>query len=148
VDYGEASFLFTGDLEEHGIERLIERAPQDALDADVYAVGHHGSYNGTTQGLLDRATPEIAVISMGPHDVQAQWTAWAYGHPRRTLVELLDRSVTRRRPAPADVMVADAVRSFSAYRMRDAIYATGWDGDVVISSGPEGRLDIATSRRP
>lgn len=149
IDYGEASFLFTGDLEEDGIERVLHRLPAaGALDVDVYQVGHHGSYNATTAPLLAAMTPEIAVISMGPHNVQQQWTAWQYGHPRRTLVQLLDEVIERRRAAPVSVMVADGAKRFSAYPLRDAIYATGWDGDVVIAGGADGRLQVSTSRQP
>jgi competence protein ComEC len=143
VDYGSASFLFTGDLEEDGIERLVHNfAGTSGLDADVYEVGHHGSHNGTTAALLSAMSPEIAVISMGPSTIQAQWTAFAYGHPRRTVVTLLDGAISRTRAAPVRVMVGDGARNFSAYPLTDAIYATGWDGDIVISSGADGVLDV------
>lgn len=48
VDFGEASFLFTGDLEEKAIETLVDFY-QDTpmLDADVYQVGHHPSHTHT-----------------------------------------------------------------------------------------------------
>jgi beta-lactamase superfamily II metal-dependent hydrolase len=145
VDYGESSFLFTGDLEDHAIERLVDRSAA-ALDVDVYEAGHHGSLNGTTAGLRGAMTPDIAIISMGPHTVQRMWTAWAYGHPRRTLVELLDSAVARPRIAPKTVMVADRVKSFSTYDLTDAIYATGWDGDVVVTGTADGQLQVSTSR--
>lgn len=143
VDYGRASFLFTGDLEEDGIERLVQNyAGTRALDTGVYEVGHHGSHNGTTASLLTAMSPEIAVISMGPSTVRAQWTAFAYGHPRRTVVTLLDGAISRPRSAPVSVMVADGARRFSAYPLTDAIYATGWDGDLMISSGADGALQV------
>src|SRR4029077_3716059 len=67
IDYGAASLLVTGDLEEAvpshtdgapppmpaGIEHLVKAyAASGLLDADVYEVGHHGSRNGTTPELL------------------------------------------------------------------------------------------------
>jgi hypothetical protein len=45
-------------------------------DADVYEVGHHGSYNGTTKALLDAITPKIALIGMGSPDRQETFSAW------------------------------------------------------------------------
>ncbi|HMG46915.1 MAG TPA: MBL fold metallo-hydrolase [Allosphingosinicella sp.] len=146
VDYGRASFLFTGDLENAGIARLLAQyAGTRALNTDVYEVGHHGSYNGTTAPLLAAMSPEIAVISVGPSTVQAPWTAYAYGHPRRTLVTLLDGTISRHRAAPVSVMVADGARHFSAYALTDAIYATGWDGDVTITAAASGALQVETT---
>jgi len=142
VDYGEASFLFTGDLEEPAIESLVARyTAGHQLDVDVYEVGHHGSHNGTTASLLAAMSPEAAVISMGPMAIQKLWTAWAYGHPRRVTVERLDHGVSGRRAAHT-VMVADKVKAFTPYALTHAVYATGWDGDVTISSGPNGVLQI------
>lgn len=147
VDYGEASFLFTGDLEEHAIETLVHRlGPAGSLDVDVYAVGHHGSYNGTTQALLDAMTPYGAVISAGQPTVQRPFTAWAHGHPRRSLVALLDGAINWRRPEPRAVLVADAAKVFSSYNMTDTIYATSWDGTVFIQSAGDDRLFVQRTR--
>ncbi|HEY0012132.1 MAG TPA: MBL fold metallo-hydrolase [Allosphingosinicella sp.] len=147
VDYGESSFLFPGDLEDTAIERLVHRLEGTSdLDVDVYTVGHHGSANGTTPSFVRAMAPEMAVISMGPSNVQAQWTAFAYGHPRRTIVELLDAAITRMRPQQRTVTVADRTRAFTPYRMTDAIYATGWDGDVVVTGDADGTLQVRTSR--
>ena len=43
------------------------------LSADVYQVGHHGSCHSTSQALLDKISPEYAVISCGVDN--------EYGHP-------------------------------------------------------------------
>ena len=147
VDYGGAAFLFTGDLEEPAIETLVSRYGSGRLlDVDVYAVGHHGSYNGTTTSLLQAVTPKAAVISFGPPTMQKPWTAWAYGHPRRDAVTMLDRGVSGHRPAPIDVLVADRVKVFSTYHLATAVYGTGWDGDVTISAGADGVLSIEPGR--
>lgn len=146
VDYGEASFLFTGDLEEPAIETLVERYQAGRLlDVDVYLVGHHGSHNGTTLALLRAMSPEVAVVSMGDPSVRQTWTAWAYGHPRRTVVDMLNAAVSGSRRV-ANVAVADKVKVFSTYRMRKAVYGTGWDGDVTISSGADGVLSVEPGR--
>ena len=44
------------------------------------------------------------------------------------------------------VRVADGVKRFSDYRMSKAIYATGWDGDVVVRADTDGRIEVVTSR--
>lgn len=144
IDYGEASFLFTGDMEETALETLVDRfADTRMLDVDVYEVGHHGSHNGTTQELLDAMTPEMAVISMGHASVHAPWTAWAYGHPRRDAVMLVEGGVSKSRVSPAQVQIADKVKRFSSYTMSRAVYATGWDGDITIKANSGGITSVS-----
>lgn len=73
VDFGEFSFLFTGDLEEAGENELL----QSGLDlrADLLKVGHHGSKTSSSAQFLDAVRPKMAVVSADlknfgglPHD--------------------------------------------------------------------------------
>ena len=147
VEYGEASFLFTGDLEEHALETLVEYYEDTSLlDVDVYQVGHHGSYNGTNTDILTAMTPEIAIMSIGPYTMEEAWTAWAYGHPRQTLVNMLDGYIDRQRAQFKTVYVAPRTRSFIPITMRDAIYATAWDGNIVVEANPSGQIVVQTQR--
>lgn len=144
MDFGEASFLFTGDLEDEAIETMVEKfSGTDLLDADVYEVGHHGSANGTTEGLLDAVTPKIAVISCGPRDDRAAWTAYAYGHPRQTIVDMLDRTTQRQAgQGSRRVYVATKPKTFKPVTITGSVYATGWDGTVVITANQNGDLTV------
>ena len=145
IDFGAASFLFTGDMEETAIETLVDRYTGTAmLDVDLYEVGHHGSHNGTTKPLLDAMSPEIAVISMGHENPHMPWTAWAYGHPRRDVVTMLTASVSRSRIPAASVRVADKIKRFSDFVMSRSVYATGWDGDVTVEADTQGIKSVKT----
>ncbi len=73
IDFGETSFLFTGDMERDAEADLIEYWGEDALRADVLKVGHHGSDTSTSYPFLRAVLPEIAVISVGADN--------SYGHP-------------------------------------------------------------------
>ena len=73
VDYGNTSFLFTGDMERDAEADLLEFWGEDALRADVLKVGHHGSETSTSYPFLRAAAPQIAVISVGEGN--------SYGHP-------------------------------------------------------------------
>lgn len=153
VDFGEASALFTGDMEEAAIEDLLARYRNtSALDVDMYHVGHHGSHNATTQELLDAITPDLAVISMGEWDFgkgsNNRFTTFAYGHPRRSTIELLARSISSRRSKSIRVNVGDKARQFSALTITRDIYATGWDGTVVITAGLDGKTRITRHDPP
>ena len=84
VQYGETSFLFTGDAEEPA-EQAIMTSGQD-LSATVLKVGHHGSSTSSTAKFLDAVDPDYAVISVGKNN--------SYGHPaEETLQKLADRSI-------------------------------------------------------
>lgn len=144
VDLGEASFLFTGDLEEYAIETMVEYyAGTSALDVDVWNGGHHGSANGITTSLLTAMSPEIAVLSMGPADVQDDWTAWAHGHPRRVSVDMIHTAVSGARDVPVSKPVADKVKTFTPFRIERALYGTGWDGTITIAAKPNGTMTVS-----
>ncbi|QQR78385.1 MAG: MBL fold metallo-hydrolase [Candidatus Moraniibacteriota bacterium] len=73
-EYGETSFLFTGDLPDE--ERFIP----DLTPVDVLKAGHHGSRYSTSDALLDLVRPEAAIISVGKN---------TYGHPHPAVLERL-----------------------------------------------------------
>jgi competence protein ComEC len=147
VDFGRASFLVSGDLEEAGIGAVLAKhAGSGALDVDVWEVSHHGSYNGTTNDWLAALTPHVALISVGPPAREAPWTAWEFGHPRKPAIERLLAAVDHPRP-PSDVSIGTAVHTFETLRLDKAIYATGWDGDVVVTASSAGEYRVTTGRR-
>jgi len=142
VDFGQSSFLFPGDLEEQAIADLVHAyQPTGLLDVDVYKVGHHGSRNGTTGPELAAMTPRIAVISSGPPTRHWDWTAWQYGHPSKRIVKLLGERVSDRR-APMSVLAGERREEFSEASVEQAIYATAWDGTVVIDADTGGRMHV------
>jgi len=146
VDVGDASLLVTGDLEKEGIRALLEKHQgSDALDADVWEVGHHGSDNGTTKRLLDEVSPTIALIAVGPFDRTGEWSALEFGHPRKSTIQLLSAatSVTR---DPVVVHVGTAKKTFEPYELSKAIYATGWDGTVVVSATSDSDYRVRSSK--
>lgn len=149
VDFGKASFLFTGDLEETGIEHLLERYQEtDLLDVDVYMVGHHGSYNATTPEFLEAVTPSIAVMGTGHWDDGKnpfnRFSTYAYGHPRANIVQLLAGSIDGNRSPTKKGMVADGAKKFHRTTIKKKIYATGWDGTIDIKATLDGAYSVTT----
>lgn len=61
LDYGERSFLFTGDAGKSVEKALLTAAA--ALDADVLKVAHHGSSSATSAEFVQAVSPDYAVIS-------------------------------------------------------------------------------------
>lgn len=84
IDYGETSFLFTGDAEREAEQVILDSGLP--LSATVLKVGHHGSDTSTSYPFLREIMPQYAVISVG--------TGNSYGHPtEETLSRLRDADV-------------------------------------------------------
>jgi hypothetical protein len=142
VDFGEASFLFTGDLERPAIEDMLAIYPDDRVfDVDIYHVGHHGADNATTAPLLAAMTPEIAIISMGNLDDTSRASARGHGHPRAAALRLLQQAnpgaVSGQR-APVTVQAFETEDELVDVVIERAIYATGWQGDIVLRADTTG----------
>ena len=87
ADFGECSFLFTGDAEEAAEEEMLASS-RALLDCDVLKAGHHGSATSTSEAFLAAVTPDIAVIEVGRDN--------DYGHPAAALLDrLADMRVLR-----------------------------------------------------
>ncbi|MEF8808960.1 ComEC/Rec2 family competence protein [Natronomonas sp.] len=85
VAVGETSFLFTGDAERETEAAMLDRHGE-AVEADVYQAGHHGSDTSSAPEFLDTVDPDVAVVSSA-YDSQ-------YGHPHdEPLQRFADRDI-------------------------------------------------------
>lgn len=80
LKYRGYSIMFTGDAEEEMLEEYVETY-SNTNNIDVLKVGHHGSYNATTQEFVDAIDPEFAVIQCGLYN--------EYGHPHAQALQIL-----------------------------------------------------------
>lgn len=90
IDFGETSFLFTGDMEMEAEAGLLDSGAN--VRAAVLKAGHHGSDTSTGYRFLREVMPEYAVISVGEGN--------KYGHPS-------DEVLSRFRDAGAQVYRTD-----------------------------------------
>ena len=81
LDFGENSFLFTGDASEK-TENFLMKEEGILLNVDWLKVAHHGSKNSTSAKFLEKVTPKFTVISVGEN---------SYGHPAPELLERISR---------------------------------------------------------
>jgi competence protein ComEC len=143
ADINGVKFLFTGDDEalkkeddpcEPEIPFILNRFKNTSvLDIDVYKVGHHGSANGTSLDLMRAMTPKLSVISAGWFAQQepGDFHAWQFGHPRESAVQIIAVNTTNTRE-PISVMTMDGQFKPRTRIMKNAVYCTCWDGDVVV----------------
>ena len=83
MKYGNFTALFTGDMEEEGLENVKEvlRA-SDIKDIILLKVAHHGSRYTNDEEFLKLLKPKLALISCGLDN--------RYGHPHEEVLERLD----------------------------------------------------------
>lgn len=81
LDYGDISFLFTGDIEAEAEEDLIKDGAH--LSAEVLKVAHHGSNTSSTISFLESVSPQYAVISVGRDN--------SYGLPKGEVLDRLEK---------------------------------------------------------
>lgn len=161
VAFGESSFLIVGDLEEDAQPAMLRQFAQnrELFDVDVYAVGHHGSRNGTSEDLVDAMRPEIAVMSAGnPANREPRFAAYNFGHPNLIAIDRLrdpTNGVSMVRPSrtvPVGISGLVPARRNPprpaippVYRdetISHAIFSTGWDGNVVIFASRTGEKRV------
>lgn len=97
VEFGNNSFLFTGDAEDVSEKEMLDKGCD--LKADVLKVGHHGSDSSTTGEFLNAVNPKYAVISVGKGN--------DYGHPtNKTIQKLHDKKIEIYRTDESGTVVA------------------------------------------
>ena len=79
VQYGKASFLFTGDMTKEQEAQLL--ADHRDASATVLKVGHHGSNTSSSEPFLRAVAPRYAVISVGADNT--------FGHPKPEVLNRL-----------------------------------------------------------
>jgi competence protein ComEC len=82
LDYGESSFLLTGDSPMR-VENILMGLDKSILDTDVLKAGHHGSRTSTSLAYANAVSPEYAIISSGKDN--------SYGHPHKEVLDILGK---------------------------------------------------------
>ncbi len=78
----EFSMLFTGDIEEKAEKEILEKYKNtNVLNCDILKVAHHGSKSSSIQEMLEKVTPQVAVIGVGENK---------YGHPNVDVISRLE----------------------------------------------------------
>jgi competence protein ComEC len=81
LQYGEVSFLFTGDAEASAEAEMLRTAEAQRLAAIVLKVVHHGSYTSSSPEFLAAVQPQLAIYSAGRNN--------SYGHPHSATIDNL-----------------------------------------------------------
>lgn len=74
--------LFMGDASIEVEEKILEK--YNVSDIDILKVGHHGSDTSSSKGFVNKANPNISLISVGKNN--------RYGHPKDSVLDTLEDS--------------------------------------------------------
>jgi competence protein ComEC len=122
LDYGDFSMLLPGDAEEQTEHRMLTKDLN--LKARILKLAHHGSKYATSQDLVDRVKPEVAIVSCG------EWNR--YGHPSQVVLDRL-------RAANVKLYRTDLQGEIS-------ITTRGKESDYVIKTARETKSDLWAGR--
>lgn len=78
LKYGLFDALLTGDADQRVQDEILETAHIEPVE--IFKVPHHGSKTGMIDGFLEKASPEVAVVSVGKNP---------WGHPTKEVIEKL-----------------------------------------------------------
>src|SRR5699024_597180 len=78
AQYGDISFLFTGDASKTEEKIMLEN--DLPIEATVLQLGHHGSNTSSDPKFVEEVNPEIAIYSAGIDN--------KYGHPHEEVIDL------------------------------------------------------------
>lgn len=151
-DFGQASFLFMGDLEADAAKDMLDQFDEntEVFDADVLQLAHHGAANGIDDSLLKVVSPRIAIISMGDRTSKGQKSAWGHGHPRLESLSILqDDPITvgdMRSPSQTFWGYPDEEVPTKDFTVNRAIYGTGWEGTIIVTATQSGQYTVAAGR--
>ncbi|MGX9135341.1 DNA internalization-related competence protein ComEC/Rec2 [Rummeliibacillus sp. JY-2-4R] len=81
--YGKFKILFTGDLEEPGELRLVNKKIQSIENVTILKAGHHGSKTSSSEAFLVTTNPLLTIFSTGLNN--------RYGHPNKEVVKRYER---------------------------------------------------------
>ena len=124
LDYGEFSMLLPGDAEEQTEHQLLSK--EQIVNTTILKVSHHGSKYATSQDLLDRVKPKVAIFSCG------EWNR--YGHPSQVVLDRLKAAGTK-------IYRTDLQGEI-------AITTKGGENDYVIKTAKEAKSDVEIGRLP
>lgn len=82
IEFGETSFVLTGDAETLSEGEMLEHFGADFLGCDVFKAAHHGSTTSNSKRFIEALSPDYVAISCGLDN--------DYGHPHKEVRELFE----------------------------------------------------------
>ena len=81
LTYKTFSMIFTGDAEKEEEDEFLKSCGNKSIKADILKIGHHGSKTSSSDELIKRIIPQIALIGVGNNN--------KFGHPNEEVIDRL-----------------------------------------------------------
>jgi len=119
LSYGNFAAYFSGDSELETEKRVLEEGAP--LESQVYKVAHHGSRWASSEEMLRRIKPEVAIISCSADN--------EYGHPSQPLLDRLRKNNIQlyRTDLQGEIVVTSDGNSYNVRAAHEATEAL-WAG--------------------
>ena len=82
IEFGETSFVLTGDAEKLSEGEMLDYFGADFLDCDIFKAAHHGSTTSNSKKFIKALSPDYIAISCGLDNT--------YGHPHKEIRDLFE----------------------------------------------------------
>lgn len=104
IQYGNRSFLFTGDAEKTSEIEMVKRYGKQ-LHSDVLKVGHHGSTTSSTEEFISAVAPDYSIIQVGIDN--------DYNHPHKEIIDRLSNTKIYRTDLSGSIIAVSDGNSIS-----------------------------------
>jgi len=84
LEYGESSFLLTGDAEAKAEQEIIQAIEPELIASQVLKVPHQGATDSSSEEFIEAVNPDYAAISVGAGN--------QYGHPSLRIIRRYERA--------------------------------------------------------
>ncbi len=129
--HGDRKFLFTGDLEEKGEEKLVQN--NNLGQVELYKAGHHGSAGSSSKNFIDVIKPKICVIPCVCGSAQYGSIENKTNFPTQKMIDNISKWTTK---VYVTSMVTKLVKDDKNEWKNDGF--TSMNGDVVVISKESG----------
>jgi competence protein ComEC len=139
MQYGNTSFLFTGDAEDVSEREMLNKG--FGLTADVLKIGHHGSDSSTTSSFLKVVSPKFAVVMVGTDN--------SYGHPHQeTMNRLKTNNIQVYRTDENGTIIATSDGKDISFNTKPGSYSGGSSSSSGTASGTTSSSESSSVTAP
>lgn len=116
LTYKNKSFLFMGDAESTSEEEILNNGLD--IKCNVLKIGHHGSKTSTFKKFLEKASPDVAVLTTGKDN--------DYKHPaKKTMNRLQERNIPVYRTDESGTIVLNCDGENIYFNVKEGTYNYG-----------------------
>lgn len=132
IEEGENKYLFTGDLEKSGEEKLVEH--NNLSKVKLFKAGHHGSKTSSNDVLLNVIQPEICVVTCVAGSVEYAKVNLENTFPTQDFINRISKWTKNVFVTTYATVIEDGVDSQGRTKYKDTGEFFSLNGSIVVKS--------------